>query len=289
MCDRKISLAKLEERRLCVEFLELYKTMPSLWDMSSEEYHDKELKKINYERLLQKFRQMEPMASMKEMKRKINVLRTNYRREVKRLENCPIEERSQLFYFEAMDFLRHSDRFQQQQPRQKMKICRIDQDPTYLEDETEIKTHKRMKMCRIEQDPTYLEEETEIKPDFTEQHEYDDTMEEEPLDFETKDTSADFERNNLYKQSHVDFQSNDLYKEQSVDMNRSDLNKEPDEIDRLGQLWVAKIRKMNGTQKLWAEKFINEILLEGQLGNLHRHSIQIMESSPNSTSYSDRS
>ncbi|XP_013106971.2 uncharacterized protein LOC106086733 [Stomoxys calcitrans] len=241
--------------------------MPSLWDMNSEDYHDKDLKKINYQRLLEKYHQMDPTATMKEMKRKINTLRSNYRRELRRLENCSRKEReTQLYYFEAIDFLRHCDSFQQQQPRQ-----------------------KRMKICRIDQDPTYLEEETEIKSSLSDQHEHDDALEEEPFDFETtNDTSADCKGNDLYKEPHVDFESNDLYNEQSVDMNRNDFNRKPDEIDRLGQLWVAKFRKMNGTQQLWAEKFINEILLEGQLGNLHRHSMQIVESPANTTSYSDR-
>lgn len=32
---------------------------------------------------------------------------------------------------------------------------------------------------------------------------------------------------------------------------------------------------MEKTQQIWAEKFINEILLEGQLGTLNRYSVQI--------------
>lgn len=39
--------------------------------------------------------------------------------------------------------------------------------------------------------------------------------------------------------------------------------------------WSQKLDKLNPIQKLYAEKFINEILLEAELGNLGKNSVQI--------------
>lgn len=39
--------------------------------------------------------------------------------------------------------------------------------------------------------------------------------------------------------------------------------------------WSQKLDKLNPIQKLYAEKFINEILLQAELGNLGKNSVQI--------------
>ncbi|XP_075148569.1 uncharacterized protein LOC142222348 [Haematobia irritans] len=240
----KLTVGQAEERKLCIEFLNMYRTMPSLWDTSSLEYHDRGLKIANYNTLLQKFREMEPMANLKDMKRKINTLRTNYRREVKRLKNCRLDEKeiSQLYYFEALDFLRHSDHFKEPSPKRQKLNCSY---PRYIETNPDFNT------------TSYKDE----------SH---DGLDEQSVDHDTNDS---------YKQPSVDYERNDVHKEELIDLRKPEVaNQElDDDINRLGRLWVSKFRKMGERQQLWAEKFINEILLEGQLGNLHRHSIKIME------------
>lgn len=41
------------------------------------------------------------------------------------------------------------------------------------------------------------------------------------------------------------------------------------------QAWAADLRKMDSTQRIYAKKAIAEILMEGQLGQLHRNSVRI--------------
>lgn len=67
---------------------------------------------------------------------------------------------------------------------------------------------------------------------------------------------------------------------QPVAIEKSEFYKTTDDFVRLGETWANKLKRMDSVQQLWAEKFINDILLEGQLGNLHRHSVQIVESYP---------
>lgn len=53
--------------------------------------------------------------------------------------------------------------------------------------------------------------------------------------------------------------------------------------------WGIELSKMTPNQQLYAKKFIDDILFEGRLGNLHRHSVSINHSplslSPYSTVY----
>uniref|UniRef100_A0A182MSG9 MADF domain-containing protein n=1 Tax=Anopheles culicifacies TaxID=139723 RepID=A0A182MSG9_9DIPT len=57
------------------EFIELYKSFPCLWHQQSKQYEHQKQKA--YEALVQKCREVDPLASMETVKRKINALRTS--------------------------------------------------------------------------------------------------------------------------------------------------------------------------------------------------------------------
>ncbi|XP_066978518.1 uncharacterized protein [Macrobrachium rosenbergii] len=48
-----------------------------------------------------------------------------------------------------------------------------------------------------------------------------------------------------------------------------------DDLDKLALAWASELRRMNPTQQIFAKKAINDVLIEGQLGTLHRHSVSI--------------
>ncbi|GAB6023926.1 hypothetical protein CHUAL_008657 [Chamberlinius hualienensis] len=54
-----------------------------------------------------------------------------------------------------------------------------------------------------------------------------------------------------------------------------DCGKRVCEEDIIAKTWMYKLKRMRHDQKLYAEKFINDILIEGELGNLHRDAISI--------------
>ncbi|KAK9872912.1 hypothetical protein WA026_021763 [Henosepilachna vigintioctopunctata] len=86
--------------------------MPVLWKIKSEEYMDRDKKSQAMERLLDFYRQKFENATTDDVKKKFNSLRTNFRKELKKIKDSKksgagAEEiyQSTLWYFDAMSFL----------------------------------------------------------------------------------------------------------------------------------------------------------------------------------------
>lgn len=99
------------ERKNVIELLRLYHSLPALWDVSCEDYSNRSIKEQQYDILLQKYKRTNPHAEKKELTKKINTLRTNYRREVKRIREAEQNGGPSdsivptLYYFDALNFL----------------------------------------------------------------------------------------------------------------------------------------------------------------------------------------
>lgn len=87
------------EQKFIIELIELYRTLPALWDRKCSQYNDRESKAIQYNILLEKYRERYPDADKNDIKRKMSSLRTNIRRELKR----PFK--TNLYYFDALRFI----------------------------------------------------------------------------------------------------------------------------------------------------------------------------------------
>ena len=101
-------MSGIDERNSVIALLRAYHTLPALWDVKHEDYSNHLIKKQQYEILLSKYKETNPDAYMKELKKKINTVRTNYRREVRRLRDAKAEgriETSTLYYFNELTFL----------------------------------------------------------------------------------------------------------------------------------------------------------------------------------------
>ncbi|KFM77173.1 hypothetical protein X975_23194, partial [Stegodyphus mimosarum] len=101
------------ERQIIQEFIEIYRSEPSLWKVRSCHYNNKTIKNIAYRRMVAKLRELYPNADVEMVKKKINALRTNYRKEVRKVEAS--RERSRqtgepvyvpsLWYYELFHFI----------------------------------------------------------------------------------------------------------------------------------------------------------------------------------------
>ncbi|EDW69445.1 uncharacterized protein [Drosophila virilis] len=106
------------KRQFWREFLKLYEEMPELWDVRHPDYRNKELRNQSYDILHNKLKVIQPNASKTDVGRRINIFRTNYRREQMRIwrqqdlglhsELCkPV-----LWFYDNMSFLLTQESFQ---------------------------------------------------------------------------------------------------------------------------------------------------------------------------------
>lgn len=105
-------MANTDEKKFILEVIEVYRSLPALWDNKCKDYSNRTKKNEQYEELLQKYKERFPDADRKAMVKKINSLRTNFRKELRRIKNS---ERSgagsddvvepTLWYFDEMKFL----------------------------------------------------------------------------------------------------------------------------------------------------------------------------------------
>ncbi|XP_063601117.1 uncharacterized protein LOC134777210 [Penaeus indicus] len=63
--------------------------------------------------------------------------------------------------------------------------------------------------------------------------------------------------------------------EELVKLASKRLQQPQDDSDIVAAAWAVELRKMDPQQQLFAKKAINEILFEGQMGTLHRSSVEI--------------
>lgn len=94
-------------RRFIAEFIELYKSYPTLWNLKSPEYNDRDSKRDAYVKLVDKLQEIEPDCTKQDVIKKINSLRSAFRREyrkVRRMRACGKVYNPTLWYYDLISF-----------------------------------------------------------------------------------------------------------------------------------------------------------------------------------------
>lgn len=98
--------------KLLTDFIKVYRSEPCLWKIKCKDYSDKIKKAAAYDRLVNVLRVVDPEADRHTIVRKINNLRSAYRKEMKKVQKskisgCGTEDvyKPRLWYFHLMDFL----------------------------------------------------------------------------------------------------------------------------------------------------------------------------------------
>ncbi|XP_050427796.1 uncharacterized protein LOC126837881 [Adelges cooleyi] len=99
-------------KKVLEDFIDIHRTHPCLWQIKSKEYHDRDKKEAAYKLLIEKLREIEPDANKAVVVRKINNLRSNVREEKKRHEQSLKSGASaddvyyvNLWYYDLFNFL----------------------------------------------------------------------------------------------------------------------------------------------------------------------------------------
>lgn len=103
-------MSLLEASNRCLaQFLHIYRTEACLWQTKSTDYHNKRKRDESYAKLAVKLREMDPAAGIDSVQRKINSLRSNFRRELKKVKAARKQGQTyvpQLWYYKHLEFLK---------------------------------------------------------------------------------------------------------------------------------------------------------------------------------------
>jgi hypothetical protein len=104
------------KRKALLEFLECYRSLPILWDTNHVAYSNRQKKSDAYNELLNKFKRVETNATRETVVRKINSMRSAFRKELKKVRDSKRSGASadevykpSLWYFNELLFLVDQD------------------------------------------------------------------------------------------------------------------------------------------------------------------------------------
>ncbi|XP_026749272.2 uncharacterized protein LOC113510053 [Galleria mellonella] len=228
-----------KEREFIVDCIHLYRELPALWNVKSKIYHDRLQKTKAYDLLLAKYKEMYPDAKKEDVKRKFNILRTNYRKELKKyihsMKHGGSTYKPSLWYFDEMNFLHNQD-------------VSLDSAPKNVEEKSRTNG---------------LDEEPKVKQCLTVINQN-----------ESRDTTH----------TAMCAQSKKARQDDRMNLTYERLNEDKDEYYHWAMACAADLRKMENTQRLYAKRAIAEVIMEGQLGLLHRHSVKVNAATPSTVS-----
>lgn len=99
-------------RKTLEEFIDIYQTEECLWKVKCKEYHNRDKRNAAYGKLIEKLRETTPDADRDMVVKKINNLRTTYRKELKKVQASKKSGAGaydvyvpKLWYFENLAFL----------------------------------------------------------------------------------------------------------------------------------------------------------------------------------------
>lgn len=229
------------------EFIELYKRMPCLWKVQCKEYTDRALKCEAYKILARKLRELEPMANQLTVVKKINNIRTNYRKEkrkIREIEQNGGKFEPTLWYYDLMDFLDTQD----DSEIECIDITAVADDDT--------PSHEEFIDDDPDQDDNSLQPPMERKFDVA-------LLAESSLESVEVPTHRLGPKKRKYGSMPG---SRTLGRDQL-----QNAAKVEDRHDAFGRNIAYKLRTMANDQRIYVEKLINDAIFEGELGNLNRY------------------
>lgn len=202
------------------EFIELYHSLPAVWNTSNPLYNNRSVKNDAYKKLIQKLQEFDPDANRMSVVKKINSLRTNFRKEIRKIKESKRNDGEQykptLWYFEKLRFLQEQD----------------GTDDDSIKEETQSSDGGFSFDVEEDSDQSSIRSTPAAKK--------------RAVTTTTPSTSSSYKK--------------------SIEKSNSR------EFKVMGMSYVEKLKRMDPIQCLYADKLINLVLFEGQLGNLKKDS-----------------
>lgn len=323
--DTKLLMNDLRSysRLWLTEFMEIYRNEECLWQGKHPDYSNHAIRNASYDKLVEKLKEVEPNPDRAMVVRKINSLRSAFRREYRKKMNKDNYE-SRLWYFEKLMFIadQNPKRLYNGHKRE-IKINFDDDSMDYEQEEesdkNEIIQAEEAQHIQLIQEPirchVIKSENTSSDSSQQQQHQQQQqqqreqtltvTQQQQPqsslkvLDITSLDVNSQREIQQAVDsleqqhQQQVQQQMHNVHQGQTTQLTQIhhqqvptiqiarehlpalfnstttfDHPRQNDEFDAVGTNVASKLRSMNQTQRIIAEKVISDILFNGQLGSL---------------------
>ncbi|EDV96868.1 GH14980 [Drosophila grimshawi] len=296
-----------ENRHYLRAFIHTYRDMPVLWDTSLRDYTNREKRAEAYQRLVPIYHYLKRDATVEDVKKKINTLRTNYRKELKVVETAMrtgTMHTPRCWTFQELDFLRNTEKFLAVNPTFK-------NEPSFTFNENSSSSAAFMEQHASSSYP--YRSVSGQTPNITEMFHksFGHVQKVDPLPpppppptgvmHQPQHSQADY--TNGAKRARQTPPCNNSSNNGSSSSNNNVVTNAPatstvsthntDELlniaceylagtypeeESISRTWTHKLKRLPREQRLLAERFINEILFEAESNNLHRGSVQINNS-----------
>uniref|UniRef100_A0A2A4JLJ7 MADF domain-containing protein n=1 Tax=Heliothis virescens TaxID=7102 RepID=A0A2A4JLJ7_HELVI len=232
----------MASREWLEEFITMYRNEPCLWQIKSKAYRDQRERDKSYSKLVEKLKEIDKNADEEAVKKKINCIRTTYKKQLRRVEASikSGDERiysPKLWYYPLLQFLHDEDR-----PRTR----RSDTEDDHSDYEDPIDVIKQAPKAEIFIYPE------EAGPEST------STLKRRASTVPASNAAIrEPKKRNL-----------DSFNKSRTETVRDSLPAHNDRFDIFGANVAAKLRDLSKRQRIFAENLINETLFEAEMDNL---------------------
>ncbi|XP_067642671.1 uncharacterized protein [Eurosta solidaginis] len=303
-----------ENRHFLRAFIHTYRDLPVLWDTSLRDYTNRDKRAEAYDQLVPIYRYLKRDANVEDVKKKINTLRTNYRKELKVVESARRNgtmHQPRCWTFHELDFLRNTEKFLAVNPNTRgdafSAFTENSQTQTsFMEQPASNYNFRTMVAVNTVQSPPSIAEmfhksfgnSQKLEPEHTPPP---------PAPTQPPPTTqlisganaalSNAQSNHSHNYSQHAAQQSEASLLGSAKRPRfSPSNAQtPDEFlsiaceylsatfpeeESIARTWTHKLKRLQREQRLLAEKYINEILFEAESGTLHRGSVHVNSFEP---------
>ncbi|KAF7283311.1 hypothetical protein GWI33_000942 [Rhynchophorus ferrugineus] len=250
------------------EFIDIYRQQVCLWDVNSNNYLNKQKRNASYDVLLQKLKEMNPKATVEGLKKKINNMRTAFRRELKKVQ-CKGGEIYQptLWYFDLLLFTCQTGR----------KNKSTDELEGHCKHET---VHLPNKTENDEESESVHAEESLTQFFYASDSEANSNKNEDSTDTLQTPSTIITPQNKRRKTSGIEQNKQEsVYLAHKAPSNNSDIEEECNIASkRIGY----QLKAVEGHQRIIAEKLISDVMFYAKLGKLTEDSSICIPSDPGS-------
>ncbi|SPP86965.1 uncharacterized protein LOC117589271 [Drosophila guanche] len=269
-------------------FIHTYRDLPVLWDTSMRDYTNREKRAEAYLRLVPIYHYLKRDATVEDVKKKINTLRTNYRKELKVMESAVrsgTHHSPRCWTFQELDFLRNSEKFLAVNPFFKNEPSFLFSENSscstaFIDQHGNPQQHYPTPRGSVGQTPNINISEMFHKS-------FGHAQRVDSLPTPSQPSHTDYGPTKRARQTPPlnngpgggsGSANNSHNADELLNIACEYLAGTYPEEESIARTWTHKLRRLPREQRLLAEHFINEILFEAESNNLHRGSLQINNS-----------